>query len=411
MKKIVLSSTIVIKYSFLLVLNAFFVASLPQQAKGYNIEACAIAPLISIPEQIDLLQPIDKKMIDCIPSLDSIASQWKSTADSIISAIDRVKIGNDGENNIEKLQYDVRGKTISLVLKVRAKHTWKVTIPKVEEKVPIPIFKTTRECLLPIMGQTGCRKKIFGECLIPTFGQTGCGKWVNTQIPDGFRMEWRVITPEKTIKESASTTCKYEYTYNLSTSEQNPVFNCGRGSLGNYKLDASAITDILSGQVPTFGKLFTTISFTPPLFKDASRDEYESVKNTIISSHPDSIVYFSSRSFVNWASAKNQVLNGIVSVVSGGSFAPELIRQIEEKLRGEVTFMGGFTSQTGINLVEDQISSLMTGKGSIKLQGYRVSVEVVNTPEIFKKCIVGGDCLPEIKSPRLGFAIIATKSN
>jgi hypothetical protein len=409
MKKIVLSLTAATKYSFILILNTLFITCLPQQAKGYNIELCANDPLISIPAQIDLLQPIDQKMINCIPSLDSIASQWKSTADNIISAIDQVKIGNDGENNIEKLQYDVQGKTISLVLKVRAKHTWKVTIPKVEEKVPIPIFKTTKECLLPIMGQTGCRKKIFGECLIPTFGQTGCGKWVDTKIPDGFRMEWRVINPEKTIKESASTTCKYEYTYNLSTSEQNPVFNCGRGSLGNYKLDASSITDILSGKVPTFGKLLTTISFTPPLFKDASRDEYASVKNKIISSHPNSIVYFSSQSFVKWASAKNQVLNGVASVVSGGSFAPELIRQIEEQLRSELTFMGAFTSQTGINLVEDQISSMMTGRGNIKVQGYRVSVEVVNTPEIFQKCIVGGDCIPEIKSPRLGFAIIATR--
>ena len=52
---------------------------------------------------------------------------------------------------------------------------------------------------------------------------------------------------------------------------------------------------------------------------------------------------------------------------------------------------------------------MMTVKSSIKLQGYRVSVKVVNTPEIFQKCIVNGDCLPEIKSPRLGFAIIATK--
>ena len=401
MKKIILSLATASKCSFILILNTFLVMSLPQQAKAYNIEACARDPLITIPPQIDLLQPIDQKMINCIPSLDSIASQWKSTADNIVSAIDQVKIGNDGENNIEKLLYDVQGKTISLVLKARAKHTWKVTIPKVEEKVPIPIFKTTRECLLPIMGQTGCRKKIFGECLIPTFGQTGCGKWVDTKIPDGFRMEWRVIIPEKTIKESASTTCKYEYTYNLSTLEQNPIFNCGRGSLGNYKLDASAITDILSGKVPTFGKLLNAISFTPPLFKDASRDEYERVKNTIVSSHPDSIVYFSSKSFVNWASAKNQALNGVVSVISGGSFAPEFIRQIEEQLRSELTFMGAFTSQTGINLVEDQISSMMTVKSSIKLQGYRVSVKVVNTPEIFQKCIVNGDCLPEIKSPRL----------
>jgi hypothetical protein len=71
--------------------------------------------------------------------------------------------------------------------------------------------------------------------------------------------------------------------------------------------------------------------------------------------------------------------------------------------------MGVFASQTGISLVEDQIISMITGEGGLELQRYKVSIEVVNTPEISQKCVVNGDCLPEIKIPRLGFAIIATR--
>jgi hypothetical protein len=138
-------------------------------------------------------------------------------------------------------------------------------------------------------------------------------------------------------------------------------------------------------------------------------DEYDSVKQKIIANHPNSIVYFSSQSFVNWASAKNQGANVILSVVSGGSFGAELARQIEERLRTELTFMGIFTTQTGMQLGTEQIVSMMTGKSSLDLKGYRVSVKVVNTPEIIQKCLVTGDCIPAIELPRLGFAIIATK--
>lgn len=133
------------------------------------------------------------------------------------------------------------------------------------------------------------------------------------------------------------------------------------------------------------------------------------VKNKIISAHPNSIVYFSSSSFVNWASTKNQGANVILSVASGGSFGAELTRQIEERLRTELTFMGIFASRTGTQLATEQIVSMMTGRGSLDLQGYRISVKIVNTPEVYQKCVVNGDCIPAIELPRLGFAIIATK--
>lgn len=408
MKKSSFVLTVVTKSLILCSFSIVTITGLSQQAKGYNLEACVKDPMTK-PQKIDLLQPIDQKMINCIPKLDSIASRWQSTANSMLSAINQVRIGNDGENNIEKLEYNVDSNTIAFVLRAKAKHTWKVTIPEIKESVPIPQFKTRQECVLPLMGQTGCKKKVFGQCILPTFGQVGCKKWVGVKVPDGVKMEMRVISPEKTISESASTTCKYDYTFNLTTTEQKPIFNCGQGILGNFKLDASAITSILNGQMPTIGTLISSVNLTPPGFKDANRDEYETVKQKIIADHPGSIVYFSSQSFVNWASTKNQAVNGVAAFFSAGSYSAELIRQIEERLRTELTFMSIFTTQTGMQLGTEQIVSMMTGKGNLDLNGYKVSVKVVNTPEIIQKCIVSGDCIPAIELPRLGFAIIATK--
>ena len=82
-----------------------------------------------------------------------------------------------------------------------------------------------------------------------------------------------------------------------------------------------------------------------------------------------------------------------------------------QKGRREFTFMSAFASQTAINLGVDQIISMMTGNSALNLGGYNVSVKVVNTPNVIQKCVVNGDCLPEIKSPRLGFAIIAKPIN
>ncbi|MDZ8050382.1 MAG: hypothetical protein RMX68_009685 [Aulosira sp. ZfuVER01] len=395
------------KFKLVSALTIFAILGLSQQAKAYNIEACAKDPMIAQPETINLLKPIDQKMINCIPKLDSIASQWQSKANSILSAINVVKIGNQGENNIEKLEYIVRGSTVSLIAKVQAKHTWKETIPAVRTKVPVDKWRWVDVPYPDVRYEKKCK---------------GSGKLkVCVKVPVPFtnhrrekvpytEMEIRTVTPEKVVSTTASATCKYDYTFNLSTSEQKPVFNCGQGWTGNIKLDASAITKILNGEMPSLGSLISSISLTPPLFKDANRDTYDEVKNKIVAAHPGSIVYFSSQSFVNWASAENQGANVILSVLSGGGYGAELTRQIAEKLGTELTFMSVFASQTAINLGVEQIIAMMTGNSTQNLGGYNVSVKVVNTPSVIQKCIVnGGDCTPEIKSPRLGFAIIATK--
>lgn len=73
--------------------------------------------------------------------------------------------------------------------------------------------------------------------------------------------------------------------------------------------------------------------------------------------------------------------------------------------------MSVFASETAINLGIEQIVSMMTVNSALNLGAYNVSVKVVNTPNVIQKCVVNSDCLPKIKSPRLGFAIIATPIN
>lgn len=392
------------KSSLFPILTILTISGFSQPAKAYNLDACARDPMTGTPSTINLLQPIDQKMINCIPKLDSIANQWQSKANSIRSVISGVKIGNQGENDIEKLEYNVTGNTISLVAKVRAKHTWRETTPAVKTKVPVTKWRWAD---IPYPDVRWNKKCKLGACVKVPEPFTNYRK---EKVPYQ-EMEVKTITPEKVVSASASTTCKYEYTFNLSTLEQKPIFNCGQGSLGNYKLDASAITKVLNGEMPTLGSLMTSISLTPPLFKDANRDEYQNIRDSIISSHPNSIVYFSSESFVNWASVENHGPNIIASVLSGGGYSAELARQIEERLRTELTFMSAFASQTGINLAIEQLMAMMTGNSTQNLGNYNVSIKVVNTPYVIQKCVVNGDCLPEIKSPRLGFAIIATPSS
>jgi hypothetical protein len=379
------------------------VLGLPQQAKAYNLEACAKDPLTSVPQVINLLQPVDQKIVNCIPKLDSIASQWQSKANGILSAINGVRIGNQGENSIEKLEYNVTGGTIALIVKVQAKHTWRATIPAVKTKVPVTKWRWIDVPYPDVRWNKKCK---LGVCV---------------KVPEPFTnrrrekvpyivTEIRTITPEKVVSTTASATCKYDYTLNLSTLEQKPIFNCDQEILGNYKLDASAITKILNGEMPTLGSLITSVSLTPPLFKDANRDSYNDERNKMIAAHPNSLVYFSSQSFVEWASTENHLVNMGVAVVSVGSYAPELLRQIEERLATELVFLGPWATQTGVNLGAQQVVSMLTTGEVMNLGRFSISVKAVNVPYVYQKCIVNGDCAPEIKFPRLGFAIIATRS-
>lgn len=375
----------------------------PQSATAYDLEACAKNQM-SVPEVIDLLHPIDQKMIDCIPKLDLVAKQWQSRADEILSTINKVRIGNQGKNTIQKLEYNVNSKTLLLVAQIQAKHTWQTTIPETKTEVPVEKWRLVD---VPYPDTRWVKKCRMGICVkVPEVFTN----YKQQKVPYVV-MEMRTITPEKVVSSTESATCKYDYTFNLSTLEDKPIFNCGQGSLGNYKLDASAITKILKGEMPTLGSLISNISFTPPLFKDANYDSYNDQRNKIIAEHPNSQVYFSSQSFVEWATAENHGVNIVATAISGGSYAPEFVRQIEERLITELRFLGTWASQTAVDLSNKQVISMLTTGEVIKLGKFSISVKSVNVPYVYQKCIVdGNNCTPELKSPRLGFAIIATHS-
>lgn len=435
------------KFLLISAMTTVALLGLSEQAKALNVEACARNPLTDKPQVINLLQPIDQKLLDCVPELSSIADNWRAQASKITSATNQFQIGNNGTSNIETLEYHLTGNYISLVASARAAHTW--TIPAVKTDVPVPKFRTTRQCTVPNMvptyktvkecavprmvnycvewGELCAFGRCIKECIVPGVKQDGClqwldkkvvsgtrqegcKKWTEVKVPDGVTIETRIISPAQSI--SASATCTYNYTLNLSTGESKPVFSCGQGTLGEYKLDASAVTAILNGEMPTMGKLLTSVDFTPPLFQDESRDEYQNVRNSIIARHQGqgSIVYFSSQSFVNWASAKTQGANIILTAISGGGYGAEFARQVKQQLQTELTFMSSFAAQTATEFGIEQFMQMLTGGETIKLNGYDISVKAVNTPEVIQKCIVQPrrECSPEIESPRLGFAVIAT---
>ena len=397
------------KFLLISTLTVSTVLSLSQQVRALDVEACARDPLTTKPESINLLEPINQKLLNCVPELSSIADKWRANADRIKSALGELRIGNNGTISIDKLEYNLTGNYISLSCSAKAAHTWNIkecAVPRM-----VTTYRTVKECAVPRMVQD-CAKWVrtpWGrECVLPTVRQDGCERWVEKQIPSGVRQDGCERWLEQPL--SASATCTYNYTFNILTGESKPVFSCGQGALGEYKLDASAVTAILNGEMPTMGQLLTSVSITPPLFSDESRDEYHNIRNDIISKHSGSIVYFSSEAFVNWASAKNQGANIILSVLSGGSYGAEFARQVGERLRTELTYMGTFASQTAVQLGAEQILSMMIGQGNMNLNGFDISVKVVNTPEVIQKCMIQPrrECSPEIQSPRLGFAIIAT---
>lgn len=386
-------------FGILSILATIATIGVPQDVRAFDVEACAKSPINSRPQSIDLLQPIEGKLLNCVPELSSIASKWRSQADKIKSSVGKLKIGNNGSSRIEKLEYNLTGNYIYFVVSSKASHTWKV--PAVTTRVPVDKWRWAD---IPYPDVRWNRKCRLGVCVNVPEPFTNYRK---EKVPY-VEMELRT-TPSTSA--SASATCSYNYTFNISTTESKPVFSCGRGALGEYKLDASVVTDILRGEMPTMGKLLNAVSITPPLFQDNSRDEYNNVRNDMISRNQGSLVYFSSESFVNWASAENQVVNGIATFVTGGGYSAQLVREVGQKLRTELTYMTAFASQTAIQLGTEEILSMMFDKKFLNLKGFNISVKVINTPKIVQKCMVQPrrECLPEIKAPRLGFAIVATR--
>jgi|GEM_PF-4211031 len=127
-----------------------------------------------------------------------------------------VKIGNQGENDIEKLEYNVTGNIVSLIAKVRAKHTWKETIPAVRTKVPVDKWRWVDVPYPDVRWEKTCGGRFCPKRPVPFTNHR------REKVPY-TEMEIRTITPEKTVSTTASATCKYDYTFTNGTPEKYPL--------------------------------------------------------------------------------------------------------------------------------------------------------------------------------------------
>jgi hypothetical protein len=391
---------------------------LPEEGHAFDLAACSQSPLTQVPEPINLLAPIDSKLINCVPGVAQIQSRWLGSVRQIQNAMGNFAIGNKGKAKIEKLEYYPSSKLISLQVSANAAHRWtrvkECLVPRMETT-----YSTVKECASPRIVQvcgkwvtiknpfTG--KTVSKECIAPYPAQEGCNRWVEARVPSGTRQ----VGCNKWLDEpvEASAKCSYYYRHNISTRETRPQFGCNIGVLGEYKIDASAVTALLNGEVPSLGSLLNSVSITPPLFKDANYDSYTDIRSKTASRFSSSDVYFSSESFVNWASAENQGVNIILAALTGGGYSAEFTRQLYHRLQAELLFMAPFLARVGVSISADELLSLLKSDGSTTINNYRIAVRSINVPMEYQKCMIWpvNECVPSLRSPRLGFYIVASR--
>lgn len=122
--------------------------------------------------------------------------------------------------------------------------------------------------------------------------------------------------------------------------------------------------------------------------------------------------YFSSRSFVEWASTKNLAANIVLSAVTGGALSSQLIAELEGKLTSEFSYFSQFAAERGATIALGQFLELAkTGNMDFPNFG-SIQFEVVNVPLIRTMCVVGRSdkCSPSIPEPRIGF-VLKVKTN
>lgn len=402
------------------VITALLVTSIPslfaKPVNAFDVRTCA---KVRLPETVDLLKPIDSTLATCLPDLEKINDEFASKiARNIIRTLSNLDVGNKGETRLSRVAYSIPGKEIIVEGSVQARQITTVRVPKyrtVREQVPIPITITKR----------------VKECAHPTLGFR-CTKWVefDVKVP-GVRMEWRTVQVpngfQNEDRQLYSATCKYKYIYSLSTQESTPLLDCGQGGLANVKFNASAIARLLNGEMPTITSVISAIRFTPPGFTERLDDTYDKLRNThtyssIDSGGSGSITYFASRSFVEWASARNQSINVAATVASGGSLSGELSRELIEKLRGEFILFSQWAIQHSFNIATDKFFTLVkTGKLDISsLQAFegvgtsfeRIKFRTINVPLDQVTCLAGTNkCTPTVSEPRLGFVIVIDVSS
>lgn len=422
-----------------------------ESAGAFDVNSCIN---LTMPETLDLLKPVDSTLEACVPELKKVNDLSSSVASKIngaLSALSGAEIGNEGKYELSRVTYSLSGKEIKVEGVIRARHVYgeikeQVPVPVTKyrkeqfpvpvtkyrkEKVPVTVIKTQTKRVPYIEMESRCIASFRGTCLrranvpvdkwrevtvkVPVVEMQWKDipyasvemRWKDVPYPD-VEIQWKTIQPP-----SISATCNYTYIYNLTTSESTPTISCGQGGLGNLAINASAIARVLNGEVPSLGSIVAAVNMVPPGVTDKSDDTYDQIRSQQSGAEPGSqtSTYFSSRSFVEWASTKNLATNLILSGITGGALSSQLMLELEEKIKSEFIFFSQFATQVGAEIALEQFLELAK-TGSLSIPSLSsVEFKVVNVPVNRIMCVAGTDkCNPPIPEPRIGFAIKLKKT-
>ncbi|GAA6619654.1 hypothetical protein [Scytonema sp. NUACC26] len=435
--------------------TSFFVFSaaimFSKSAEAFDVASCVN---LKVPDTLDLLKPVDSTLEACIPELkkvNDLSSRVASRINAALSTLSGAEIGNEGKYELSRVTYSIPGKEIKVEGLIQARHVFgeikeqipvpvtkyrkeqvPVTVTKYRrEKVPVTVMKTQTKRVPYVEMESRCVASFRGRCLQKA--NVPVDKWrdVKVKVPvveiqwkdvpypavemqwkdvpyPGVEMQWKTVQPPP-----LSATCNFTYIYNLSTNESTPTLSCGQGGLGNLTINASAIARVLNGEIPSLGSVLLAVNTTPPGVTEKLDDTYDQIRSQQSGAETGSqtFTYFSSRSFVEWASTKNLAANIVLSAVTGGALSSQLMLELEEKLRSEFVFFSQFAVQTGAEIGLEKFLELATTR-SLSIPGFSsVEFNVVNVPVNRIMCVAGTDkCSPPIPEPRIGFAIKLKKT-
>ncbi|UUO14792.1 hypothetical protein [Dolichospermum heterosporum] len=292
-----------------------------------------------------------------------------------------------------------------------------------KEKVPVTVMKTQTKKVLYVEMESRCLASFRGKCISRANVPVDKYRDVTVKVPvvemqwkdvpyPSVEMQWKTVPyPDvemqwKTVQPPPiSATCNFTYLFNITTTESTPTMSCGQGGLGNLTLNASAIARVLKGEVPSIGSVVSSLGVTPPGVVEKLDDTYDRMRAKKTAG--ETFSYFSSRSFVEWASAKNLAVNIAASTVTGGALSSQLVAELEGKLTSEFLYFSQFAAEKGATIAIGQFLELAK-TGSMDIPNFgSIQFEVVNVPLVRTMCVAGraDRCSPSLPEPRIGFVL------
>lgn len=390
-----------------------------QELSEEQVLACAN---LQMPELIDLMNPVDQNMLNCLPNLSTVVDKSKEMMSVVKDGVGKLEIGNQGSNELNGVVYNIAMKEIDLKGTVVAKHTAKVPDPSrpkmrwIEKTIKVPgLVWAEKKVRIP----NPARPKFRQECKGPRWAR------ICVPVPDGFEMMDKKVREQvpglvdkrfkeqipiagefEMMEQAVSATCKYTYTFNIMSTRSGGNMDCGQsGDLG-MKFNFAAIADILNGQMPTFANILKAVDFKTPVVEDKSNDTYDEVLAKLVADHPTSKVYLASKPFVQWASVETlgaQVVTNIVTLGAGSSMTTQ---EIQGQLRGEFQTFLPWLSSVGTTIGLEEFLKLFADPTGLDLPNARITAKMMSVPVMWQKCVPGGACTPKVEEPRLGFAIL-----